>query len=264
MKKLLTLLLLVLPAAASAQQQGVILFDRQVQYGFEVPEDLKNRPGLKDMLDAMPPAHFSSLLLLFNESASLMTPAPESEKEEDVVKALMSDRGVGLATRLKMGSSSRSDQEALLESYVRYEDGAMAETRDFMTRKFLITGTQPAYEWKLTGEQSEFLGYAVQKATAVQDSSVIEAWFTPEIPVPAGPGPYGGLPGMILSVSVNEGQTLYSATEVKLDPVDAGAIKAPVDGDEVSREEYEKIVAEKLEEIEMRRRGRGGDRGGLE
>ncbi len=261
MKKLLTLLFLLFPASASAQQQGVILFDRQVQYGFEVPEDLKNRPELKDMLEAMPPAHFSSLLLLFNESASLMTPAPESETED--VKALKSPRAVGLATRLKMGSSSRSDQEVLLESYVRYEDGAMAETRDFMTRKFLITGTQPAYEWKLTGEQSEFLGYAVQKATAAQDSSVIEAWFTPEIPVPAGPGPYGGLPGMILSVSVNDGQTLYSATEVKLDPVEAAAIQAPEDGDEVSPGEYEKIVAEKLEEIKMRRRSRGvGDRGG--
>jgi len=263
MKKLLTLLLLLLPAAASAQQQGVILFDRQVQYGFEVPEDLKNRPELKDMLDAMPPANYSSLLLLFNESASLMTPAPKSEEEE--VGAPMSDRAVGLAMRLKMGSTSRSDQEVLLESYVRYEDGMMAETRDFMTRKFLITGTQPAFAWKLTGEQSEFLGYTVQKATAVQDSSVLEAWFTPEIPVPAGPGPYGGLPGMILSVSVNDGQTLYSATEVKLDPVDADAIKAPEDGDEVSHEEYEEIVAEKLEEIKMRRRGRGGgDRGGLE
>jgi GLPGLI family protein len=263
MKKLLTLLLLLLPAAASAQQQGVILFDRQVQYGFEVPERVKDNPQLKDMLEAMPPAHFNSLLLLFNESASLMTPAPGPDEEE--VGAPMSDRAVGLATRLKMGSSSRSDQEVLLESYVRYEDGVMAETRDFMTRKFLITGTQPVYEWKLTGEQSEFLGYAVQKATAVQDSSAVEAWFTPEIPVPAGPGPFGGLPGMILSVSVNDGQTLYSATEVKLDPVDAGAIKAPAEGDEVSPEEYEKIVDEKLEEIRMRQRRRGGgDRGGLE
>jgi len=262
MKKLLTLLFLLLPAAASAQQ-GVILFDRQVQYGFEVPETVKENPALKEMLDAMPPANYSSLLLLFNESASLMTPAPESEKEE--VRGGGSDRAVGLATRLKMGSSSRSDQEVLLEAYVRYEDGMMAETRDLMTRKFLLTGTRPSYEWKLTGEQSEFLGYSVQKATAVQDSSIIEAWFTPEIPVPAGPGPYGGLPGMILSVSVDDGKTLYSATEVKLDPVDATVIKPPEEGEEVSPEEYEEIVAEKLAEIEMRRRRRGGgDRGGLE
>jgi len=258
MKKLLTVLFVLLPAAASAQQ-GVILFDRQVQYGFEVPENVRENPALKTMLDAMPPANFSSLLLLFNESASLMTPAPGSAEEEVVVGG--SDRAVGLATRLKMGSSSRSDQEVLLEAYVRYEDGTVAETRDFMTKKFLLTGTRPTYEWKLTGEQSEFLGYSVQQAMAVHDSSTIEAWFTPEIPIPAGPGLFGGLPGMILSVSVDDGKTLYSATEVKLDPVDAAIIKAPEDGEEVSPEEYEKIVAEKLKEIEMRRRGRG-DRGG--
>ena len=256
MKRLLAILLLLFPVAASAQQ-GAILFDRQVQYGFEVPEQLRERPGMEELLELMPAANYSSMLLLFNESASLMTPAPTPEEE---VLDAMSLRAQGLATRMKMGSSSRSDQEVLLEAYVRYEDGAVAETRELMTRKFLITGTRPAYEWRLTGEQSELLGYVVHKATAVHDSSHIEAWFTPEIPVSAGPGLFGGLPGMILALSVDDGQTVYSATEVKLDPVDAAVIKAPEDGEEVSPEEYEEIVAEKLEEIRMRRR-RGDRRG---
>lgn len=260
----LHLLLILLPAATSAQQQGVILFNRQVQYGFEVPDDWKENPQLKEALATMPAASYTSLLLLFNESASLMTPAPEPEEEPEAGN--LSARISGMTMRLKMGSPNRSDHEELLEAYVRYEDGRMAETRDFMTRTFLITGTQPAWEWKLTGEQSEFLGFLVHKATAVQDSSVVEAWFTPQIPVPAGPGPYGGLPGMILSVSVDDGKTLYSAEEVKLDPVDAGAIEAPKDGQKVSSEEYEKIVAEKLEELAMQRRGRGrgGNRGGIQ
>lgn len=253
MSRLLTLLFLLLPAAATAQQ-GAILFDRQVQYGFEVPESLKERPELKEMLDGMPTASYSSLLLLFNESASLMTPAPKYEEEEERTPG--SARAEGLAMRLKMGSSSRSDQEVLLEAYVRYEDGMLAETRELMTRKFLITGIRPEYAWQLTGEQSELLGYVVHKATAVHDSSTIEAWFTPQIPVPAGPGLVGGLPGMILSVSVDDGQTVYSATEIKLNPVDASVIKAPEDGEEVSPEEYEEIVAEKLEEIKMRTSGR--------
>ena len=257
MRRLLTLLLILFPAAVSAQQ-GVILFDRSVQYDFEVPE------AWAEMKDLMAASAFSSMLLLFNESASLMTPVPTEEEESADRMAL---RAKGMVARLKMGSPSRSDQEVLQEAYVRYEDGTVAETREFMTRKFLITGTRPEYDWKLTGEQSELLGFTVHKATAVQDSSVIEAWFTPEIPVSAGPGLFGGLPGMILSVSVDDGHTVYSAAEVKLDPVDAEAIKAPDDGDEVSREEYEEIVAEKLEEIKTlrgRRRGRGNDRrGGL-
>ena len=102
--------------------------------------------------------------------------------------------------------------------------------------------------------QAEFLGYAVQKATAVVDSSVIEAWFTPEIPVQGGPATFGGLPGMILVVSVNDGEVQYTATGVSLSAIAEGVIVRPTEGDEVTREEYEKIVAEKLEELRSTQR----------
>ncbi|MEJ2204722.1 MAG: GLPGLI family protein [Gemmatimonadota bacterium] len=82
-----------------------------------------------------------------------------------------------------------------------------------------------------------------------RDSSTIEAWFTPQIPVPGGPAMYGGLPGMILVVSVDEGQEQYNATAVSLTAVAEGVIVRPTEGDVVSRERYEEIVAEKLEEL---------------
>ncbi len=251
MKRLLVFLLALMPIAASAQS-GAILFDRAVRYDFELPE----RMG--EMRDQIPAANVGSLILLFNETESLMTPVPTDEDEEE---EMISVRGrdmplSALTQRLKMGSTSRSDQEVLLDVYVNNEDGTVAETREFMGRTFLLTGTRPAYEWRLSGEQSVFLGYTVQKATAEQDSSVIEAWFTTEIPVSAGPGSFGGLPGMILSLSVDSGHTVYSATEVNLTTVEEGVIKAPDDGEEVSRDEYEEIVVEKLEELAMRRRGR--------
>lgn len=254
MNRFLTLIVLLLPSTLCAQQ-GVILYDRSIMYDFEIPE------AWAGMTDQIPAGSFSTLLLFFDESASLMMPAPEADEEG---ASQGSDRRAQwMAQRLKMSSSARSDQELLLEAYVRYEDGLAAETREFMTRKFLITRTRPAFRWRLTGEQSQFLGYSVQKATAVQDSSVIEAWFTPEIPVSAGPALYGGLPGMILSLSVDDGHTVYSASEVNLNRVEEGVIKAPEDGEEVTPEEYEEIVAEKLEEIKLRarRRGRGGGGG---
>jgi GLPGLI family protein len=160
MKKLLTLLLVLFPTVAAAQQ-GVILYDRAVQYDFEIPEELAGRLG--DYKDLMPSANVTSMLLFFNESASLMMPAPVEEEE---VLTGMEQRAQGLTARLKMGSTSRSDQEVLLQAYVNYEDGTVAETYEFMGRTFLLAGTQPSYAWKLSGEQSEFLGYTVQKATA--------------------------------------------------------------------------------------------------
>ncbi len=250
MKRALTFLLALLPGAATAQQ-GAILFERAVKYEFEIPEQWAGRLG--DLEEMMPTANVTSMLLFFNESASLMMPAPVEEQE---VLSGMEQRAQGLAARLKMGSTARSDQEVLLQAYVSYEDGTVAEAYEFMGRTFLIPGTQPSYAWKLSGEQSEFLGYTVQKATAEQDSTTIEAWFAPDIPVSAGPGLFGGLPGMILVVSVNDGHTVYSATEVNLTAVEEGVVKPPDEGNEVSRDEYEAIVAEKLEELEAMQRSR--------
>ena len=56
---------------------------------------------------------------------------------------------------------------------------------------------------------------------------------------------------MILAVSVDDERLVYSATQVDLDALEEGAIRAPEDGNEVSRAEYEEIVAEKLEELRM-------------
>ena len=243
----LAFLLALLPAATSAQS-GVILFDRAVRYDFELPE----RMG--EMRNQIPAANIGQILLLFNESASLSVPAPSEEEERQPDPA--SPRQGMMIQRLRMNSPSRSDQETHLEAYVSFEGDSVVETREFMGRTFLIRGARPAYEWRLSAEQTEFIGYLVQKATTVVDSSLVEAWFTSEIPVSAGPGLFGGLPGMILSVSVDSGHTVYSATEVNLTSVEDDAIKAPDDGQEVSRAEYEQIVAEKLEELMMQRRSR--------
>lgn len=60
---------------------------------------------------------------------------------------------------------------------------------------------------------------------------------------------------MILVLSVNRGEELYSATSIDLGQLETG-IAPPEDGDEITREEYEVMVEEKLEELRTSR-GRG-------
>ena len=251
MRFILLLSLTLIPAMLAAQE-GRIAFRRSVQLDFEVPEELEKRLEERGMGDQIPSQRSSELILLFNQSESVMISAPRPEQEAPMRVARLR----GLGTRLRMGSSSRSDQETLLHSYVSFEDGTMAETREFMGRHFLISGTRPTYKWKLTGEQREFLGHVVQKATAEHDGSPIEAWFTMEIPVQAGPGPFGGLPGMILMASIDEGHTVYTATDIDLTKLGEEMIQAPEEGSEVTREDYERIVAEKLKEVGKLRTGR--------
>ena len=135
----------------------------------------------------------------------------------------------------------------------------MVEARRFLGRTFRVTRVRPALEWQLTADQAEHLGYMVIKATAQQDSATtVEAWFTPQIPVSGGPASYGGLPGMILVLSVNSGQVQYQATDVVLGEGEEGLIGPPDEGDEVSGEEFERLVRERLEEMARTRRRPGG------
>ena len=248
--------LLSLFPAALAAQQGTITYTYSAKYDFEIPER---------WADQIPTARSSTVLLHFGPSASLMTRAPEVEEAQAVApisdRAIPSARVAGMAARMRRGSAARSDQEDIRDAYVRYDEGTIVETRDFMGRTFRIAGQRPAYEWRLTSEQAEHRGYMVIKATAQQDSTAVEAWFTPEIPVQGGPASFGGLPGMILVLSVDDGRVQYFATEIDLEGVAEDLIRPPEDGDEVTREEYEEIVAEKLEELAKLRGRDGRDRG---
>jgi len=244
-------LALLIPATLSAQQ-GTIAYTFSHQYDFEVPE------GWGDM---MPDSETGTVVLHFGPSGSLMTRAPE--KEDDSARfggRAVSDRWLRRMMSMKIRSASRRDQEVVRDTWVSYEQEALVETREFMGRTFRIAGPPPQYAWRLTTEQAEHLGRMVIKATAEHDGTSIEAWFTPEIPVSGGPASYAGLPGMILVLSLDGGRTQYFATEIALGEVDVGLIRAPEDGDEVTRDEYEGIVEEKLDEIERLNRRRGGGR----
>lgn len=252
MRRLILLFLVLAPCALSAQE-GRIAFSRSVQYEFQIPE------RLGELRDQIPTQQVSDMLLLFNAEESVMIPIPEANRQGAARGQERSRRVQGMARRLRMSSTSRSDHETLLQSYVRFGDGTMTEMREFMGREFLLSGTRPAFSWKLGSEQREMLGYVVQKATAEHQGSTIEAWFTMQIPIPGGPGEFGGLPGMILLVSVDEGKTFYAATDVDLTGLGGLAISPPRDGEQVTAEEYEAIVAERLAEVEMTR-GAGGRR----
>ena len=88
----------------------------------------------------------------------------------------------------------------------------------------------------------------------------VTAWYTPQIPVSAGPDTYWGLPGLILELSA--GRTTMLCTEVSINSNEVLEIKEPTKGENVSREEYNIIVKKKTEELKERfqgngRRGRG-------
>jgi GLPGLI family protein len=96
-------------------------------------------------------------------------------------------------------------------------------------------------------------------ASAARDI-VIEAWYTPEIPVNNGPGDYWGLPGLI--VEVNADRTTLQLVKVDLNPKERIQIKEPDKGKVVTKKEFDEIAAAKMEE--MRQNFQGGRQQGNE
>jgi GLPGLI family protein len=232
---------LFLPSVCWAQQ-GAVTYDETVKFDIELP------PEMADMKDQIPNSQTSKKVLLFNQVSSLMKPAQADAKPTNVVH-----QGEGMV--FKMGRAGEEN-----ETYVNFDDETVVEKRDFMGRIFLITGSPAPLEWKITGERSEFIGYMCMKATAVRDSTTLEAWFTPEVPVPAGPETYGGLPGLILVLNIDDGQRTFVATDLTLEELAEGSIEAPKKGKKVSREEYDEIVEEKMKEMGAESAGKGGNK----
>lgn len=257
--------LLALWPAALGAQQGTITYTHSINVDLELP------PELAMMAGEIPSAMSRDMLLHFDPSASLMVPAPMGKRENGNKKVEVME--VAMFTEFAMmmsmggmniGGKLANTEAPATQSYIDLADGRIVEAHEFMGRSFLVVDQRPTFEWRLTSEQAEHLGYMVIKATAEHDSTTIEAWFTPQIPVQGGPGPYGGLPGMILVASVDGGHIKYFATEIVLGDLEEGLVRKPEEGKEVSREEYDKVVEEKMEEMRKlmggRIRGVGGGR----
>lgn len=252
-----------------AAQQGTITYDHVVKR--ELP------PGFAQRMREPPPPQTRTVLVHFSPTSSLMVRGANPRRQGEGGRRFGGggDRafdGAGFRDRRgggRFGFGFRPgagvDQATTLQAaYLDFGAATMVEARGFLGRTFRVTRERPSYAWRIGTEQAEHLGYTVMKATAEHDSTTIEAWFTPQIPVSGGPALYGGLPGMILVLSLNDGQTQYQATEVALQELEAGLIAPPEDGDEVSYEEFEQLVKERIEEMTRSRRPPGSDGGPLE
>ena len=264
------ILLASLPEGALAQE-GRVDFTHTVKNDSELFEEFEALGG--EIWGEIPTHKSLERLLLFSASNSVMVPAPKTDEElssamgglgmEDMspeeLEMMLSKLEAGLGALASMTAELAElgeeelkeiawDPGSLLQSYVDLDDGSVTDSRTLMGRTFRIEYERPDYEWRLADEQRELLGYVVHKATTVHEGSPVEAWFAPQIPVQAGPGTFGGLPGLILMVSIDDGDKVYLATGVDLTELDEGELRPPEDGDRISRDEWERLVAEKIKE----------------
>jgi len=234
--------------SAAAQQgtiQGMINYDQTVKIEIELP------PQMAHMADRIPDSRTMKRALHFTETESVMRDSPEQQVAEDEERReIQTQQG---NARIMFRAAGSSGPEEIL--YTSLETEETVQSRNFMGRTFLINGQREGIKWRLTSEQSEYEGYMTMKAVATVDSSNVEAWFTPQIPLPIGPDEYGGLPGAILVLTIDGGKQTWKATAIDLEATPE--IMQPEEGREVTQEEFEEIVEEKMEEMRAQRGGRG-------
>jgi len=165
----------------------------------------------------------------------------------------------------------------------------MIEDVEQFSKRFRVQEDMELPQWEMSGETRQIGQYTCYKATMIKidkeidwgsifsrrgsgskknDSTktkqakppvktqLVTAWYTPQIPVSAGPERYWGLPGLILEI--NAGRTTMLCTEIVINPEEVVEIKKPSKGKEVSRDEYDVMMKQKSEELRERFQNRRG------
>lgn len=179
-------------------------------------------------------------------------------KEDVALEAESPQPSGGMQIRLSTGNS---------KSYVNPGKNEFLEETEIFGKKFLIADELEPFNWKITGEKKKIGDYTVikaefldineqttisldnseQKTETIMDTTLITAWYTPEIPVSQGPANTWGLPGLILELK--QGDLTFLCTKVELNPATPVTIEKPEKGKRVSREEADKIRDEKMQEM---------------
>ena len=214
-------------------------------------------------------------------------------KEESIYKEeeKLAAPGAGGGMMAMMGNFTAGSQ------YKNIKEDLYLQEQEFFGKQFLIADSLPKLEWTLVNESKQIGQYVAFKATAIKklgdtdfqsmrrrnrnsevekeesttkkDSTEFDimeeveipneieivAWYTPQIPISQGPGEFSGLPGLILEIQADRTSVLCS--KIVLNPKETIEIKKPSKGQKVTQEEYQKIVKDKIEEMQEMYGGRG-------
>ena len=237
---LIACLSLFLMNVCLAQNSGTILYQETMKLDIQMDDT----PNGIDLAGMLPTSRSVSKKLVFDSNESIYMDTGDAPEDIEI----SSDDG---SIQIQI---MESDIESKL--YTDHKNNICLDKQGFMGRAFIINKPVEKIKWKITPEKVKYLDYECMKATTTdEDGKEIVAWFAPAIPVNVGPSGYGQLPGAILMLSKGDQELEIKATKIELGEVDE--IKKPNDGKKVTKEEYDKIVEEKMEEMKKEYGGHG-------
>jgi GLPGLI family protein len=247
--------LLATVALSAQQKEGKVIYQRTIQMQIRFTE----AGGAEN---EMPPRTRTDKFEMNFANGQMIIKQMEDDMQDDN----FSGGGGGVMIRTMGGTDDAT--------FCDFEKARKVEQREFFDKKFIITDSIRRNTWKLTEETKTILNRLCRKATSqrigkrmmmtmdngkmerreVDDTSNMVAWFTMDIPVPAGPDVQGQLPGLILELEINNGRAVYTALEIS-PKADVAAIKEPAKGKKVTPEEFTTERNKMMEEMQKNNQG---------
>lgn len=241
-----TLLAIVLAASfpgwilAQEKTEGIVVYEHKI--------NMHKRMTDESMKAMVPEFRTMEMQLNFRDKESLYLPVP---KEDDESETGSNDNGNQVRVVIKTPQN---------EVYRNYAANEKIELQELAGQKFLIADTLSKQNWKITGETKQVNGYDCMKATMTspETKQVTNVWFTSSIPVPHGPVTLGGLPGLILEMDINDGETLYKVKKLDFRKLEKESLRRPSGGKKVTSAEFRKKREEWMKEMGLPAGGGGG------
>jgi len=134
--------------------------------------------------------------------------------------------------------------------YMNNKEHIIYWQKDSYGQKFLVK--MPIPVWKLYNTTKKIGNYICYKATTIKKSKErkgilkmpVTVWYSPDIPISFGPLGYGGLPGLIVELTIDNER--YYVDKINLNPKHKIVIKAPTNGKMVTKDQFDEIGLEAM------------------
>lgn len=234
MKKLFILFCLLSALAANAQNtEGIVSYERKSYFTkimarmTFLSQEQKDRMAQTYKNDE---EYKEKMKLAFNENESMYTYGSEQGETDD-------------------GQYSwRHDDYQL---YRNFEKDKKIDIMEMLGKTYIVEDSLHTPRWKIGDQIKEVAGHICMKAESEDPikKQKITAWFAQDIPVPAGPERYNGLPGLILELNINDGDVIIEATKVAFKKLTPNDLKLPkLKGKKIDDAAYDALLAKHIKE----------------
>jgi GLPGLI family protein len=213
--------------APTVLREGKIIYERKI--------NVRRRMTDESMKSMVPEFNTSKTELCFSAGESIY----KNVKEEDDIRDKAGEEN---NNRLVMNFGGADDQV-----YKNYPLEKMTQQRELGPKKYIIEDSLPRQNWKLEEETRIIKGYTCKKATTHnREGKDVIAWYCEDIPSPSGPEIFGGLPGLILTLNINDAEIVFTALDLVTKDFDKKIVRAPGDGKKISRKEFQRMQEEQF------------------